>query len=103
MCTLNENPVLRFIPESEPLWNRGDVLMQQLSQDAYAILRRMKALDADTGDYVLVDVFVSLLDNDEHRVSLALDDSIKLGLVMVTRDKDALAMTKAGARYRTHA
>jgi hypothetical protein len=61
----------------------------------------MKGLGANAGDYVLVDVFVSLLDNDEHRVSLALDDSIKLGLVMVTRDKDALAMTKAGARYRT--
>jgi hypothetical protein len=77
--------------------------MAQLSQDANAILRRMKALDADTGDYVLVDVFVSLLGNDEHRVGSALDELIKLRLVMVTPDKDALAMTKAGARYRTHA
>jgi hypothetical protein len=61
----------------------------------------MKALHADTGDYVLVDAFMSLLDDNEHRVGSAVYELIKLGLVVVTRDKDALAMTKAGARYRT--
>ena len=76
--------------------------MAQLSQDANAILRRMKALDADTGDYVLVDVFVSLLDDNEDRVCLALDELIKLRLAVVTPDKDALAMTKAGTSFQTN-
>jgi hypothetical protein len=62
----------------------------------------MKALHVDAGDYVLVDVFVSLLDDNEDRVGAALDELINLGLVVVTRDKDALAMTKAGARFPTN-
>jgi hypothetical protein len=58
----------------------------------------MKALHVNAGDYVLVD----LLEDNEHRVGSALDELIKLRLVVVTRDKDALAMTKAGARFRTN-
>jgi hypothetical protein len=61
----------------------------------------MKALGANIGDYVLVDVFEVLLDNNEHRFVSALDELIKLRLVVATLDKDALALTKAGARYRT--
>jgi hypothetical protein len=61
----------------------------------------MKALHADAGDYVLVDALMSRLEDNEHRVGSALDELIKLGLVVVTPDKDALAMTKAGSRYRT--
>jgi hypothetical protein len=61
----------------------------------------MKALHVDAGDYVLVDAFMSLLEDDEHRVGSALDELIRLGLVVVTHDKDALAMTKAGARFWT--
>jgi len=61
----------------------------------------MKALRVDAGDYVLVDAFMSLLEDDEHRVGSALDELIRLGLVVVTHDKDALAMTKAGARFWT--
>jgi hypothetical protein len=61
----------------------------------------MKALQVDAGDYVLVDAFMSLLEDNEHRFVSALDELIKLGLVVATPDKDALAMTKAGARYRT--
>ena len=75
--------------------------MPQLSDDANRILRHMKALGANAGDYVLVDVFVTLLENDEHRVVSALDELVDRQLVVCTRDKDALAMTKAGARYRT--
>jgi hypothetical protein len=41
--------------------------MPRLSQDASTILRHMKTLHADTGDYVLVDAFMSLLDDNEHR------------------------------------
>jgi hypothetical protein len=59
----------------------------------------MKALDADAGDYFLVDAFMKLLGDDERRVASALDELVKLGLVVVTRDKDALAMTNSGARY----
>jgi hypothetical protein len=55
----------------------------------------MKALGAKAGDYVLVDVFVTLLDNTEHRAVSALDELVKLQLVVCTADKDALAMTKA--------
>ena len=75
--------------------------MPQLSDDANRILRRMKALGANAGDYVLVDVFVTLLENDEHRAVSALDELVERGLVVCTADKDALAMTKAGAKYRT--
>jgi hypothetical protein len=60
----------------------------------------MKSLHADTGDYVLVDVFMSLLDDNEDRVCLALDELIELSLAVVTPDKDALAMTKAGQAFR---
>ena len=80
---------------------KGSFLMPQLSDDANRILRRMKALGADTGDYVLVDVFVTLLENDEHRAVSALDELVERRLIVCTSDKDALAMTKAGARYRT--
>jgi hypothetical protein len=38
--------------------------MPQLSDDANRILRHMKALGANAGDYVLVDVFVTLLEKD---------------------------------------
>jgi hypothetical protein len=58
----------------------------------------MKSLQADTGDYVLVDVFVTLLDDNENRVCLALDELIKLRLAVVTPDKDALAMNES--RYK---
>jgi hypothetical protein len=75
--------------------------MPQLSEDANTILRRMQALGANPGDYVLVDVFVALLDNNEQRVASALDELINLRLVVITRDRVALAMTRAGARYRT--
>jgi len=61
----------------------------------------MKALHVDAGDYVLVDAFISLLEDNEHRFASALDELIKLKLVVATPDNDALAMTKAGARYRT--
>jgi hypothetical protein len=61
----------------------------------------MKALRVDAGDYVLVDAFMSLLEDNEQRVRSALEELINLGLVVVTRDKDALAMTKAGARFPT--
>ena len=74
--------------------------MPRLSQDASTILRHMKTLHVDAGDYVLVDAFMSLLEDNEHRVGSALEELINLGFVVVTRDKDALAMTKAGARYR---
>ena len=76
--------------------------MPRLSQDASTILRHMKALHAEAGDYVLVDAFMSRLEDNEHRVGSALDELINLGLVVVTRDKDALAMTKAGARFPTN-
>jgi hypothetical protein len=72
--------------------------MTQLSGDADKILRQMKAHGAEEGDYVLLDVLVPLLDNNEHRVLLALNELIRLRLVVCTRRKDALAMTKAGAR-----
>jgi hypothetical protein len=62
----------------------------------------MKALHIEAGDYVLVDAFMSLLEDNEHRVGSTLDELIKLGLVVVTPDRDALAMTKAGARYGTN-
>jgi len=78
------------------------ILMQRLSQDAGTILTHMRSLHADTGDYVLVDVFVSLLDDNEDRVCLALDELIKLRLAVVTPDKDALAMTKAGTSFQTN-
>jgi hypothetical protein len=63
----------------------------------------MKALHVDAGDYVLVDAFMSLLllEDNEHRFVSALAELIKLRLVVATPDKDAIAMTKAGARYRT--
>jgi hypothetical protein len=61
----------------------------------------MKALGAEAGDYVLVDVFVTLFENHERRAVSALDELVKLKLVVCTPDGDALAMTKAGARYRT--
>lgn len=72
--------------------------MPQLSEDADTILRQMKTRGADEGDYVLMEVLVTLLDNNEYRVFLALDELIKLRLVVCTPRKDALAMTKAGAR-----
>ena len=75
--------------------------MPRLSQDASRILSHMKALHVDAGDYVLVDAFISLLEDNEHRFASALDELIKLKLVVATPDNDALAMTKAGARYRT--
>jgi hypothetical protein len=75
--------------------------MPQLSDDANRILRHAKALGANARDYVLVDVFVTLLENNEHRVVSALAELVKLRLVVCTRNKDALAMTNAGARYRT--
>jgi hypothetical protein len=75
--------------------------MPQLGDDAKTILRHMKVLGADAGDYVLVDVFVTLLGNNEHRAVSALDQLVELGFVVCTPAKDALAMTKAGARYRT--
>jgi hypothetical protein len=59
----------------------------------------MKALGADSGDYVLVDVFARLFDDNEHRAVSAVDELIKLKLAVGTPDKDALAMTKEGARY----
>ena len=61
----------------------------------------MKALGANAGEYFLVDVFVTLLDNNEHRAISARDELVKLQLVVCTPDKDALAMTEAGARYRS--
>ena len=76
--------------------------MPRLSQDASRILSHMKALHVDAGDYILVDAFMSLLEDNEHRVGSALDELINLGLVEVTRDKDALAMTKAGAIFPTN-
>ena len=76
--------------------------MPRLSEDANTILRRLKALGANAGDYVLLDVFVSMLDENEDRVCLALDGLIKLRLAVVTPDKDALAMTKAGARFQAN-
>ena len=78
----------------------ASALMPRLSQDASTILSHMKALHVDAGDYVLVDAFMSLLEDNEHRVGSAVDELTKLGFV-VTPDKDALAMTKAGARFRT--
>ena len=75
--------------------------MPQLSDDANRILRHLKALGANAGDYVLVDVLVSLLENDEHRAVSALDELVEWRLVVCTPNKDAFAMTKAGARYRT--
>ena len=75
--------------------------MPQLSDDANRILRHMKVLGANAGDYVLVDVFVTLLENDEHRAVSALAELVEQRLVVCSRDKDALAMTQAGARYRT--
>jgi hypothetical protein len=76
--------------------------MPQLSEDANTILRRMQALGANPGDYVLMDVFAALLDDNEQRVASALDELISLRLVVSTSGKDALAMTRAGARYRTN-
>jgi hypothetical protein len=73
--------------------------MPQLSDDAKKILRHVKALGVDAGDYVLVDVFVPLLENNECRAASAINELVTLRLVVCTRDKDALAMTKAGARY----
>ena len=75
--------------------------MAQLSDDANRILRHMKALGANVGDYVLVDVFLTLLENDEQRAVSALGELVEQRLVVCSRDKDALAMTQAGARYRT--
>jgi hypothetical protein len=43
-------------------------------------------------------VLITLLDNNKHRVFLALDELIKLRLILCTPRRDALAMTKAGAR-----
>jgi hypothetical protein len=74
--------------------------MPQLSKDAYTILSHMKLLGANAGDYVLVDALLMLLDNNEHRAVSSVDELIRLRLVVGTPDKDALAMTKAGARYR---
>ena len=79
----------------------ASVPMPRLSHDASTILSYMKALHVDAGDYVLVDAFISLLEDNEHRFASALDELIKLKLVVATPDNDALAMTKAGARYRT--
>jgi hypothetical protein len=45
----------------------------------------MKALHVDAGDYVLVDAFMSLLEDNEHRVESALDELIKLRLIVVLR------------------
>jgi hypothetical protein len=75
--------------------------MRQLSEDANRILKHMKALGLNAGDYVLMDVFVTLLDHNEHRASSALDELIGRRLLVGTARKDALAMTNAGARYRT--
>jgi hypothetical protein len=61
----------------------------------------MKALGANAGDFILVDVFVTLLENDEHRAVSALDELVKRRLVVSSSHKDAFAMTKAGTRYRT--
>jgi hypothetical protein len=46
----------------------ASALMPRLSQDASTILSHMKALRVDAGDYVLVDAFMSLLEDNEHRV-----------------------------------
>jgi hypothetical protein len=46
-------------------------------------------------------VFARLFDDDENRATSALDELIKLKLAVGTPDKDALAMTNAGTRYRT--
>ena len=108
----NENPQddptsgqYRRAQSDQPASNAGKPnrkrSMPRLSQDASTILSRMKALHVDAGDYVLVDAFMSLLEDNEHRVGSALDELIKLRLVVVTHDKDALAMTKAGARFWT--
>jgi hypothetical protein len=75
--------------------------MPQLSEDANTILKYMKALSANAGDYILMDAFVTLLDNNEHRAISAVDELIKLRLVVGTHRKEALAMTKAGERQRT--
>jgi hypothetical protein len=79
----------------------GKVLMPQLGEDANTILKHMKALGTDVGDYVLIDVFVTLLDNNEHRAVSALDELITLKLVVGTARKEAFAMTIAGSRYPT--
>ena len=72
--------------------------MTQPSDDAKKILRHMKVLGVGAEDYVLVDVFVTLLENNECRAVSAIDELVTLKLAVCTRDKDALAMTKAGAR-----
>ena len=77
--------------------------MPHLSEDASAILRRMKSLDAGAGDYFLVDAFTGLLDDNEHRLASALSELLKLKLVEVTPDNEALAMTTAGARHQAFA
>jgi hypothetical protein len=89
------------VPERTTVQVAGEVLMPQLGEDANTILNHIKALDTRVGDYVLIDVFVTLLDNNEHRAVSALDELIKLKLVVGTARKEAVAMTKAGARYRT--
>jgi hypothetical protein len=61
----------------------------------------MKALGANAGDFILVDVFVTVLENNEHRAVSALDELVERRLVLCSSHKDAFAMTKAGARYRT--
>jgi hypothetical protein len=92
-----------FLPGGPTVRATGKVLMPQLGEDANTILKHMKALGTDVGDYVLIDVFVTLLDNNEHRAVSALDELIKLKLVVGKARRQAFAMTLAGSRYPTTA